>query len=66
MKIQKTDTITSIIEKHPNAREAFFQFNLPCLGCFAAQYETLEEGAGAHGIDVDALLDALNKAAGLA
>lgn len=65
MKIKKQDNITEIIQKYPITREVFTQFSLPCIGCFAAMYESLEEGASAHGIDVDALVEALNKAAGL-
>lgn len=32
----------------------------------AAQFETLEQGAMAHGMDVDALVDMLNRELGLA
>ncbi|HBK53025.1 MAG TPA: disulfide oxidoreductase, partial [Syntrophomonas wolfei] len=38
----------------------FGQFNMGCLGCSGALFETLEQGALAHGIDVDAMLKALN------
>jgi len=31
-----------------------------CVGCPAAQGESLEEAAEVHGIDVDELVDALN------
>jgi hybrid cluster-associated redox disulfide protein len=33
-----------------------------CLGCAAAHFETLEQGCGAHGIDVDELVKDLNAA----
>jgi len=36
-------------------------FNLGCVGCMGAQHETLEQGAMAHGLDVEVLLEALNK-----
>lgn len=65
MKIKKEDNIIKIIQEHPVTREVFMQFGLGCIGCFAAQFETLEQGALAHGIDVDALVTELNKAAGL-
>jgi len=32
-----------------------------CIGCPAAQGETLEEASMVHGIDVDALVFALNQ-----
>lgn len=65
MKINKQDNIVKIIQEYPICREVFMQFGLGCIGCFAAQYETLEQGALAHGIDIDALVTELNKAAGL-
>ncbi len=65
MKIKKQDNIIQIIQDYPISREVFMQFGLGCIGCFAAHYETLEQGALAHGIDVDAMVAELNKAAGL-
>jgi hybrid cluster-associated redox disulfide protein len=65
MKIKKQDNIVEIIQNYPITREVFMQFGLGCIGCFAARFETLEEGATAHGIDTDALVEELNKAAGL-
>jgi hybrid cluster-associated redox disulfide protein len=32
-----------------------------CIGCAAAQFENIEQGATAHGIDVDKLIEDLNK-----
>lgn len=32
-----------------------------CLGCMAARFENIEQGALAHGIDVDKLMEDLNK-----
>ncbi|MEG1500749.1 MAG: DUF1858 domain-containing protein, partial [Clostridiales bacterium] len=31
-----------------------------CIGCAAAHFENIEEGALAHGIDVDALINDMN------
>ena len=33
-----------------------------CLGCAAAHFENIEQGALAHGIDVDGLISDLNAA----
>ena len=38
------------------------QFGMHCLGCAIAHGETVEQAAEVHGIDVDALIEALNKA----
>lgn len=65
MKITKQDKITEVLEKYPATVEVFMQYQLPCLGCFAAHYETLEQGLSVHGIDVDSMVEQLNEAAGL-
>lgn len=61
--ITKDMTITEIVQKYPQTVNVFTQFGLHCLGCAAARFENIEQGALVHGIDVDALIEALNKAA---
>jgi hybrid cluster-associated redox disulfide protein len=34
---------------------------LGCLGCQAALFESIEQGAEVHGVDADALIADLNK-----
>ena len=38
------------------------QFGMHCLGCPHATAESLGEAAGAHGVDIDVMLAALNTA----
>ena len=40
--------------------EIYQLYGLGCIGCMAANFETIGQGAGAHGIDVDALVADLN------
>jgi len=54
--------ITEIATKYPETVTVFNKYGLHCIGCMAAQFENLEEGAGAHGIDVDKMVVDLNKA----
>ncbi|MFH1432930.1 MAG: DUF1858 domain-containing protein [archaeon] len=61
-KITKSMSITEIVSKHPETTEVFSKYGLHCIGCMAAQFETLDEGASAHGIDVDKMVVDLNKA----
>jgi len=42
--------------------EVFLKYDFHCLGCAAASFENLEEGAKAHGIDVDKIVKELNNA----
>lgn len=59
--ITKKMTFHEILRSHPDAARVLAGFNLGCVGCMGAQHETLEQGAMAHGMDPDVLLDALNK-----
>ena len=58
--IDKKMTIADIIENHPQTIEILMQFGFHCIGCQMSSFETLEEGAQKHGIEVDELLDVLN------
>ncbi|MBU4502126.1 MAG: DUF1858 domain-containing protein [Nanoarchaeota archaeon] len=56
-------TISEVVAKHPETIEVFLEHGMGCFGCGIAQFETVAQGAEAHGIDVKKLMDALNKAA---
>lgn len=62
MKISLQDGIMETVEKYPATVEVFRTFGMGCLGCAAAHFETIEQGAKAHGMDLDRLLTALNAA----
>ncbi len=55
-------TIADVVQKHPETVLVFLAHGLSCLGCAGARSESLEEGAAAHGIDLEALLKDLNAA----
>ncbi len=61
-KITKDMSIVEIVSKYPQTAEVFSSFGMQCLGCAAARFENIAQGAGAHGIDVDALVAKLNEA----
>lgn len=60
--ITKDMKIQEIISKYPYTVEVFFRHGLMCIGCVVAQFESLEEGAIAHGINTNTLLKDLNQA----
>jgi len=62
--ITKDMSIGEIVQQFPETVPVFMSHGLGCIGCAIAQFETLEEGAMAHGIDVDALVKDLNKSVG--
>jgi hybrid cluster-associated redox disulfide protein len=60
--ITKDMGIMEIVEKYPATVEVFSRYGMHCFGCMAARFESLEQGALAHGIDTDLLVEDLNKA----
>ena len=61
--IKKDMTISEVVAKHPETIEVFLEYGMGCFGCGAAQFETVKQGAESHGINVNKLIDALNKSA---
>lgn len=59
--ITKDMSITEVVEKYPQTVEVFQRYGMHCFGWMAARFENLEQGALAHGIDVDAMLKDLNE-----
>lgn len=55
-------SITEVVSKYPETVPVFMQHGMGCLGCAAARFENIEQGALAHGINVDKLIEDLNKA----
>jgi len=60
--ITRDMTIAEVVQKHPQTVQVFLAHGLMCFGCAVARFETVEQGALAHGIDVDALMADLNAA----
>ena len=57
----KDTKIGEIIEKATEKAEILLEAGMHCLGCPASQEETLEEACMVHGIDVEDLINKLNK-----
>ena len=62
MKITKSMPIGQVVGNYPETIPVFLRHGLMCIGCAAARFENIEQGALAHGIDVDALMTDLNAA----
>jgi hybrid cluster-associated redox disulfide protein len=62
MVITKDMSIIEVVQQYPATVEVFRRYGMGCFGCAAARFENIEQGANAHGIDVDALVADLNKA----
>lgn len=66
--VSKKDSITrdmpigDVVQNYPQTIEVFLKHGLMCFGCAIARFENVEQGAAAHGIDVEALMQDLNAA----
>ncbi|WP_053955959.1 DUF1858 domain-containing protein [Inediibacterium massiliense] len=61
MKITKDTLIVDALKINPKAAEILMSFGMGCLGCPSSQMESLEDAAQVHGIDLEKLLEELNK-----
>lgn len=59
--IDKTTKIGDLLQSNPEKAQILLDAGMHCLGCPAAQMETLEEACAVHGIDVEELVSNLNK-----
>ena len=61
--VTKDMPIGEVVQKYPQTAEVMFRYGMHCIGCHVAAFETIEQGALAHGIDADKFMEDLNKAA---
>lgn len=50
-----------VLMKKPEAQAILFGFGMHCFGCPVTQFETLEEAAMVHDVDLKLLLKKLNE-----
>lgn len=62
-KITKEMKIDEVIKKYPETLSVFEKFGIHCISCIAASFESIEQGAVAHGINIDKLVEELNNKA---
>ena len=61
MKFEKDMIIGDILNLAPEKVNILLEAGMHCLSCPAALMETLEEACEVHGIDVNDILEELNK-----
>lgn len=62
--ISKKDVIVDILKQKPKAHEVMIEQGLHCIGCGGAAFESLEDGARAHGLSdkqITHMVDSINK-----
>ena len=61
VQITKDTIIGDILDIAPETAPLFLSIGMPCLGCPSSRGETVEEACRVHGVNVDALLNAINE-----
>ncbi|HPG92156.1 MAG TPA: DUF1858 domain-containing protein [Clostridia bacterium] len=61
MKINKDMKIIEVLNVNRNTALVFQSYGMGCIGCLAANGESVAEAAAVHGIDVDELVSKLNE-----
>ncbi|HTD33432.1 MAG TPA: P-loop NTPase [Candidatus Elarobacter sp.] len=60
--ISPTTNIRELVAAFPIAEDVLTEFGLHCAGCGVNKYETIEQGANAHGLRVEPIVAALVQA----
>jgi hybrid cluster-associated redox disulfide protein len=60
MRITKNMIIEEVVQQFPETVQVFSRYGVVCVGCSAAQYDNIEQGAVLHGLDADQLVQELN------
>lgn len=64
-KVDKNITLGEAVQKFPQSAEIMMKYGLHCIGCHVAAWETIEQGATAHGMndkEIDKMIEEINKA----
>ncbi|MDP7180578.1 MAG: DUF1858 domain-containing protein [Candidatus Woesearchaeota archaeon] len=63
--ITKKILIGELVKNYPELVDTIMNHGLHCVGCHVSTWETLEQGASGHGVDIDKLVEDLNKQLGV-
>lgn len=61
MVVNKNTTINEILNAYPEAMRFFNERQMACGSCFAVKFDTLENGALMHGMEVSTLIEQLEQ-----
>jgi hybrid cluster-associated redox disulfide protein len=59
--ITKNILIGDLVSAYPGSVQILGKHGMHCIGCHVATWETLEQAAESHGLDIDKLLKELKK-----
>jgi len=64
--INKDMTFGELLQTHPEASPVLLEYGLHCVGCHISTFETIEQGARAHGltdVHIESMMERLNNLA---
>ncbi len=64
-KITRDMNLGEVVFRYPIAAEILLDYGLHCVSCIASGFDTIEMGAGVHGMsdeEIDEIVDRLNEA----
>ena len=59
--ISEKTLIGDLVREYPEASEILLSIGMHCLGCPSARGESIEQACAVHGVDVNILVEKLNK-----
>lgn len=59
--VKAKDLVGEIVHNYPESIEVLMGCGMHCLGCPASQAESLEDACAVHGLEVSAVLEAVNE-----
>ncbi len=62
MGITKDMTVEEVVQRFPETAQVFSRHGVACVGCSAAQEDSVEQSAAIHGLDAQQLVAELNAA----
>lgn len=63
LNVDRKTNIAELVSKYPEAAEVMLGYGLHCVGCFASQFDNIEEGAKIHDMDekeIDEMIEEIN------
>jgi hybrid cluster-associated redox disulfide protein len=63
-KIKKEMGIAQVAQNYPESVGVLFKYGMHCIGCHAAQFESLEDGFKAHGFEdkqIEDIVEEMNR-----
>ena len=61
IKITKSTKLTELFKFNPQVKALFLKYDMDCLHCMGIKQETIRHAAENHGIDLNTLMNEINK-----